>query len=141
MRFLGLDVGDKRIGVALSDPMGILASALTVIERRGDNSEFQIILDLVNEYEVACIIVGLPRLMDGSIGKQAKRVTTFVETLSGLTSVPVEMWDERLSTVAADRLLRDAGKKRDQIRASRDAAAAALILQGHLDWQKNAGWT
>ena len=136
MRTLGLDVGDKRIGVALSDPMGILASALTVIERKGDNSDFEVILGLVKEHEVGRIVVGFPRSMDGSIGKQAKKTSTFAEMLSALTDVPVEMSDERLSTSIADKLLRDIGKDRQQIKKTRDAAAAALILQWYLDAHK-----
>ena len=133
MRILGLDVGDKRIGVALSDPMGILASTLTLLERKNNNADFEAILDLVKEHEVGCVVVGFPRSMDGSIGKQAEKVNVFAEALSELTSVPVEMWDERLSTVIANKLLRDGGKNRSQIKAKRDAAAAALILQGYLD--------
>ncbi len=136
MRTLGLDVGDKRIGVALSDPMGILASALTVIERKGDNSDFEVILGLVKEHEVGRIVVGFPRSMDGSIGKQAKKTSTFAEMLSTLTDVPVGMSDERLSTSIADKLLRDVGKNRRQIKKKRDAAAAALILQWYLDAHK-----
>ena len=133
MRILGLDVGDKRIGVALSDPMGILASTLTVMERKSSDADFEAILDLVRKHEVGCIVVGLPRSMDGHIGKQAEKANAFAEALSGLTTVPVKMWDERLSTVIADKLLRDGGKNRGQIKAKRDAAAAALILQGYLD--------
>ena len=136
MRILGLDVGDKRIGVALSDPMGILASALTVIERKGDNSDFKVILGLVKEHEVGRIVVGFPRSMDGSIGKQAEKTSAFAEMLSGLTNVPIEMSDERLSTSIADKLLRDAGKNRQQIKEKGDVAAAALILQWYLDEHK-----
>ena len=136
MRILGLDVGDKRIGVALSDPMGILASALTVIERKGDDSDFEVILGLVKEHEVGRIVVGFPRSMDGSIGKQAEKTSTFAEMLSALTDVPVEMSDERLSTSIAVKLLRDVGKNRRQIKKKRDAAAAALILQWYLDAHK-----
>ena len=133
MRFLGLDVGDKRIGVALSDPMGVLASTLTVMERKDSDADFEAILDLVEKHEVGCIVVGLPRSMDGHIGRQAEKVNAFAEVLSELSPVPIEMWDERLSTVTANKLLRDGGKNRGQIKAKRDAAAAALILQGYLD--------
>ncbi|MBT9149631.1 MAG: Holliday junction resolvase RuvX [Dehalococcoidia bacterium] len=133
MRFLGLDVGDKRIGVAMSDPLGILASALTLIEGKSDSAALEAILDLVEKNEVGCVVVGLPRSMDGSVGKQAARVDAFVKELSKLTDVPIKMWDERLSTIAADRLLRDAGRDRHQIKNRRDAVAAAVILQGYLD--------
>jgi len=133
MRILSLDVGDKRIGVAMSDPMEILASALTVIERKGDGTDLKSILDMVKENEVGCIVVGLPRSMDGSIGKQAAKTNAFVEELSELTDVPIKMWDERLSTVIAERLLKDAGRDRRQMKKRRDAAAAAVILQWYLD--------
>lgn len=133
MRILGLDVGDRRIGVAMSDPMEILASALTVIERNGDGTALNSILDMVEENEVGCIVVGLPRLMDGSIGKQAAKTNAFVKELSELTDVPIRMWDETLSTVIAERLLRDAGRDRRETRKRRDAAAAAVILQWYLD--------
>ena len=133
MRILGLDVGDKRIGVAMSDPMGILASALTVIERKGDNSDFKVILGLVKEHEVGRIVVGLPQLMDGSHGEQAEKTKVFAEQLRQLTNLQIEMHDERLSTSVADQLLRDAGKNRKQRKENRDAAAAALILQWYLD--------
>ena len=137
MRILGLDVGDKRIGVAMSDPMEILASTLTVIQRKGNGSDFEAIDGLVKEYEVGCIVVGLPRLMDGRIGRQAEKTEAFAKELHELSGVPIEMWDERLSTVIADQLLRDAGTKSGQIKAKRDAAAAALILQGYLDRPRN----
>ncbi|HAZ31277.1 MAG TPA: Holliday junction resolvase RuvX [Dehalococcoidia bacterium] len=133
MRILGLDVGDRRIGVAMSDPMGILASALTVIEREGDGTDVESILDMIKENEVGCIVVGLPRSMDGSIGKQAAKTNAFVEDLAELTDVPIKMWDERLSTVIAEGLLKDAGKDRRQMKKRRDAAAAAVILQWYLD--------
>jgi putative Holliday junction resolvase len=133
MRILGLDVGDRRIGVAMSDPMGILASALTVIERKGDRANLKSILDIIKENEVGCIVVGLPRSMDGSIGKQAAKTNDFVEELSELTDVPIRMWDETLSTVTAERLLRDAGRDLRQMKKRKDAAAAAVILQWYLD--------
>ncbi|MCL0048121.1 Holliday junction resolvase RuvX [Dehalococcoidia bacterium] len=90
---------------------------------------------MVEKNEVGCIVVGLPRSMDGIIGKQAAKVDAFAKELSELTDVPIKMWDERLSTIAADRLLRDAGRDRRKIKKRGDAAAAALILQGYLDRQ------
>ena len=141
MRILGLDVGDRRIGVALSDPMGILASVLTVIERKADRSEFQVIVDLVNEHGAGKIVVGLPRSMDGTIGPQAEKTQDFARSLAELIDVPVELSDERLSTSIADKLLRDTGKSREQIKKKRDAAAAALILQWYLDEHRSNGVT
>ncbi len=133
MRMMGLDVGDKRIGVALCDPMEILASTLTVIERERDNSEFETILKLVKQHDVERVIIGLPRLMDGGLGTQSEKTLAFVEELSSLTRVPIETYDERCSSDEAEQKLRAAGKNHQQIKEMRDAAAAALILQWYID--------
>lgn len=135
MRILGLDVGDRRIGVAMSDPMEMLANTLTVIERKGDGTDLTSILNMVKENEVGCIVVGLPRSMDGSLGEQATKTNAFVEELSKLTDIPIKMWDETLSTVIAEGLLKDAGRNRRQIKKRKDAVAAAVILQWYLDRQ------
>jgi putative Holliday junction resolvase len=134
---MGLDIGEKRIGVALSDPLGIMASALTVVERRTDEAAIDEIIGLARENEVERIVVGLPRSLDGSLGRQARVVQDFVELLKSRTSIPVITWDERLSTVAAERALLEAGTKRDQRKRHRDAVAAAFILQGYLDFGKS----
>jgi len=125
-RSLGLDIGDKRIGVAVSDPQGILASPFTIINRIDDTVDVEAITSIVDQQQVKQIIVGLPRSMDGSIGKQAQKVEAFVQKLSSHTEIPVEFRDERLSTVSAKRLA-NTKKTRD------DAIAAALILQGYLE--------
>lgn len=134
---MGLDIGEKRIGVALSDPLWIMASALTVIERKTDDAAIKQILDLAGENDVERIVVGLPRSLDGSLGKQAKAVQSFVELLKGYIEVPVVTWDERLSTVAVERMMIEAGVKRDKRKKHRDSLAAAFILQGYLDWERN----
>jgi putative Holliday junction resolvase len=131
MRSLGLDIGDKRIGVALSDPQGMLASPFTIINRRDEKADVEAIIDIVSQKGVEQIIVGLPRSMDGSIGKQAEKVKAFTQGLCNHTKVPVEFRDERLSTVLANRLMREVKKTREKVR--RDAIAAALILQCYLD--------
>jgi len=133
MRVLGLDIGEKRIGAALSDPRGIIASALTVVERKSEDTAIGQIIAIAQENEVERIVVGLPRSMDGSLGKQAHTVQDFVELLTGCTELPVVTWDERLSTVAAERMLTEAGVKRDKRKERRDSLAAAFILQGYLD--------
>jgi len=135
---LGLDIGDKRIGVALSDPGGMLASPLTIINRRDERLDIGVITDIVNQHQVKQIIVGLPRSMDGSIGKQAEKVQTFTQRLCQQTEVPVEFRDERLSTVSAKHLMQDVSKKTRK-KARDDAIAAALILQGYLDEGHEAG--
>jgi len=132
-RMLGLDVGERRIGVALSDPEGILASPLMVINRTRDKADIEAILGLVRQHEVTRVVVGLPRSMDGSIGQQAERVQNFIGMLSEFLEIPLETWDERLSTLAAERLMADAGLKRGKRKEQRDALAAALVLQGYLD--------
>lgn len=134
MRILGLDVGGRRIGVALSDPLGVLANALAVIEVKPDGSELDEILTLAQEYEAGRIVIGLPRSMDGSIGEQAQKTQAFAEELAKLTDIPIELSDERLSTSMADQILRSNKKKTPrQIEQERDAVAAAFILQWYLD--------
>ena len=130
MRSLGLDIGDKWIGVALGGPQGILASPLTIINRTDDPTGIEAIVAIVNQNQVGRIIVGLPLSMDGSIGEQAEKVKAFTRELSDHTEVPVEFRDERLTTVEAKRLMHDVKKKK---RARDDAVAAAIILQNYLD--------
>jgi len=131
-RSLGLDIGDKRIGIALSDPDGILASPLTIINRREERLDIEAITNIVAQHQVKQIIVGLPRSMDGSIGKQAEKVQAFTQRLCQYTEVPVEFRDERLSTVSAKHLMQGVSKKTRK-KARDDAIAAAIILQGYLD--------
>ena len=131
MRSIGLDVGDKRIGVALSDPQGILASPLATIERQDEIADMVTITDMASESGAGIIIVGLPRSMDGSIGQQAEKVKAFVHELRRHTGLSVEYRDERLSTVSALRLTQGFKKRREK--ASVDAIAAAIILQSYLD--------
>jgi len=138
MRILGLDIGEKRIGVALSDPLGIMAGALTVIERTIDEATIKQIIDLGRENEVERIVVGMPRSLDGSLGKQAQAVQAFVDLLKEYTQLPVVAWDERLSTVAAERTLLEVGMKRDKRKKRRDSLAAAFILQGYLDRERSS---
>ncbi len=130
---MGLDVGEKWIGVALSDPSGILASPLTRIPRTGPESPEAAIRRLVSQHEVKRVVVGLPYSMDGSLGKQAERVRGFLQKLSESLEVPIETRDERLSTVAASRRMIEGGAKKGSRKERIDAAAAAFILQGHLD--------
>jgi putative Holliday junction resolvase len=132
MRSLGLDIGDKRIGVALSDPGGILASPLTVINRRDESRDIEAIIDIISQQRVGRVIVGLPHSLDGSLGEQAEKVKAFTQRLASRIQVPLEYRDERLTTVMAERLRRAAGDKKRR-KARDDAQAAALILQGYLD--------
>jgi len=119
--------------VAISDPDGILASPLTIIDRRDERLDLEAITNIVNQHQVQQIIVGLPRSMNGSIGKQAEKVQAFTQRLCQHTEVPVEFRDERLSTVSAKRLMQSVSKKKIRNKVRDDAIAAALILQGYLD--------
>jgi putative Holliday junction resolvase len=128
---MSLDIGDSRIGVALSDPLGILASPLMIINRADEPAAIKKIVDIIQEKEVAKVIAGLPLNMDGSRGNQAEKTSSFVATLSRHVAVPIEYRDERLSTINARELIQGVRKTN---RATRyDAAAAALILQSYLD--------
>ena len=130
-RVLGLDIGDSRIGVALSDPQGILASPLTIINRTEERADIEAVVALVRQNQVGRVIIGLPISMDGSQGRQAEKVKAFVTELCRHTDVPVEFRDERLSTVSAKRMVQ--GVRKTGKRTRYDAMAAALILQSYLD--------
>ncbi len=130
---MGLDVGDKRIGVALSDPLGVLASPLTVIEREGELEGIDKIVALIHHYEIKEIIIGLPLSLRGNVTEQAEKVHAFIKHLEQHTSVELKLRDERLSTVSAKRLLREARSKKSKEKVPDDAYAAAVILQSYLD--------
>jgi putative Holliday junction resolvase len=138
-RCLGLDLGDRRIGVALSDPLGIVASPLPPVERVGPRRDLQRIRSLVETHEVGRVVVGLPIRMDGTRGARAEAAQEFVERLRNLLPVPVEAWDERLSTVEAERRLVEADVKRAHRRRVVDGVAASLILQSYLDYRNSGG--
>jgi len=134
-RVLGLDVGDRRIGLALSDPGSILASPLIIIEHTSELQDIEAILKIAKEREVERIIVGLPRLMNGDIGPQAQKVQTFVEAMRSHTQTPIEYRDERLTTVTAQRLKQETSSKKKNRNLRYDAMAAAVILQDYLEEQ------
>jgi len=122
--------------VALSDPQGILASPLTIIECTDVATDIEAIINIATQYQVERIVVGLPRSMDGSLGQQVDKVEAFTQKLCNSINIPVEFRDERLTTVAAKRLLRAVSPKKTRKAKRRvrdDAVAAALILQGYLD--------
>ena len=135
MRILALDVGDRRIGVALSDPLGILASPLTTIDRSTPETEAAIgaVLALAEQHEAAEILVGIPYLMSGRIGAQARITLDFAEALAKRARIPITHADERLSSVQADRMLAQSGTLSTRDKGRTDSAAAAIILQAYLD--------
>ena len=132
MRVLGLDVGDRRIGLALSDPTGLLASPFGVVER--GPSDLADIVSVSEENEVAEIVVGLPLSMSGDSGRQAGKVRAFIRDLKSQTELPIKTVDERLSTVQAQSMLHQSERRRRGDRGQLDAAAAAIILQTYLDY-------
>ena len=133
MRILALDVGNKRIGVAVSDLLGILASPLTTIERTSDNKAIDSILEISDEQEAGEIVVGLPISLRGGYSEQTRSVAAFARKLEARSPVPVNTADERYSTVEAERLLSQSKPQRARSRGEIDAAAAAVILQTFLD--------
>lgn len=130
MRVMGLDVGDKYIGVAISDELGLTAHGLKTIKREGC---IEVLKENIKEYEVGSIIVGVPRMLNGSLGIQGEKVLKFVEDLKASLGLPTFLWDERLSTLAAERTLLEADTSRKKRRTLRDKVSAVIILQGYLD--------
>src|SRR5438552_476607 len=132
-RVLGVDLGDARTGLAISDELQMLAHPLETIESNSIETVARRIRTITSEKDIDCVVVGLPRNMDGSLGKRAEQAERFVEKLTGMINCQVVTWDERLSTVAADRALQAAGKKTRQTKNIRDQVAAQIILQSYLD--------
>lgn len=132
-RLLGFDYGSKRIGVALSDPLGITAQAHPAIRREGDRKDVALIAEMAGRLEVSGFVFGLPLHEDGNEGKMAGMVRRFADKLHEATGLPVEMWDERFTTAQAERTLIDAGVRREKRREVRDSMSAVFILQGVLD--------
>jgi len=136
-RLFGLDLGTKTIGVAVSDGMLSIASSLETIQRTKFSKDVARIIELSEANKVCALIMGLPLNMDGSEGPRAQATRAFVRNLERLTPLPVVFWDERLSTVAAERVMIEADMSRKKRAAKIDAAAAAFILQGVLDRLQN----
>ena len=133
-RIMGLDVGDKTIGVALSDPLGWTAQGLKTVRRTGIKKDLQELGEIIEEYDVKKIVVGLPKNMNGTIGPQCKKVLEFNEKLSKrFNDIEIIQWDERLTTVAAERTLIEADVGRKKRKEVIDKIAAVHILQGYLD--------
>lgn len=135
MRIMGLDVGDRRIGVAISDPEGWLAQGLVVITRTTLDRDLAAIASMIREQGVEEVVVGLPRRLDGTLGPQAEKSQAFGRALQERVGVPVVFWDERLTTAAAEKMMIAAGVKRARRKATVDMAAATLLLQSYLDYR------
>ncbi len=136
MRILGLDYGSKTVGVAVSDPLGLTAQKVETIWRKQENKlrrTLARIEELIAEYEVEKIVLGFPKNMNNTVGERAEKALEFGEMLKKRTGLKVIMWDERLTTVEADRTLIEAGVRRENRKQYLDGIAAVFILQGYLD--------
>lgn len=132
-RYIGLDVGDRTIGIAISDPFLLTAQSLMTIKRKSKIEDIEIINDIIKEKEVSKIIVGLPKNMNNTIGPQAKKVKTFVKELRKHTDLDIEYVDERLTTISATRVLIEQNVSRKKRKDVIDSVAATYILQTYLD--------
>ena len=135
MRIMGLDFGSKTVGVAISDPLFVTAQGIEIIRRKEENKLRQTlsrIEELIGEYEVSEIVLGLPKNMNDTLGERAKLTLEFREKLERRTGIPVHMWDERLTTMAADKAMMEAGIRRENRKDYVDKIAAVFILQGYL---------
>jgi len=136
MRILGLDYGSKTVGVAVSDPLGFTAQGVEIIRRKSENKMRQTLArieELIAQYQVEEIVLGLPKNMNNTLGDRAEKSLELKETLERRTGLPVVMWDERLTTAEAERTLMETGVRRENRKQFLDQMAAVLILQGYLD--------
>ena len=136
MRILGLDYGSKTVGVAISDPLGFTAQGVETIWRKQENKLRQTLARIeaiTEEYQVTEIVLGYPKNMNNTVGERAEKSLEFKEMLERRTGLPVIMWDERLTTMAADRTLEETGVHRENRKEFLDQVAAVFILQGYLD--------
>ena len=132
-RVLGLDVGSRRIGIAVSDPLGITAQGLETLERRNKRTDLAALERVIHEYEVREIVVGLPLRMSGAEGTQSEKMEVFADELRKRFRLPVHMWDERLTSAEANRLLRETELSIEKRAKAVDRMAAVLILQGWME--------
>lgn len=132
-RILGIDYGGRRVGLAVSDPLGITAQGIETIHRTSDEGLLAQLGELIDEYGVEKIVVGLPLSLDGTCGEKAQEVTRFIERLKTRLRLPVVAWDERMTTSAAYRTMHEMGRKAKRAKGKLDRIAAALILQNYLD--------
>lgn len=136
-RIIGLDIGDKTIGVAVSDLMGLTAQGVKTVKRVGKKKDIEALKEIIKERQVNKIVSGLPKNMNGTLGPQGEKVIKFCELLEEETGIKIEYWDERLSTVAAEKTLIQGNVRRENRKGVIDMVAAVIILQGYLDRQRN----
>jgi len=133
MRVLGLDIGDRTIGVAVCDPLGLTAQGINTVKRKSIVLDIEELAKICNQYDVETIVSGLPKNMNGTIGPQGEKVQRFCDVLKETLNLPVKMWDERLTTVAANRVMLEGDLSRSKRKKIVDKIAATFILQGYLD--------
>lgn len=139
---MGLDFGSKTVGVAISDPLLITAQGIEIVRRKSENKLRQTLArieELIVEYEVDEIVLGFPKNMNDTMGERVEKTLEFKEMLERRTGLTVNLWDERLTTVAADKAMIEAGIRREDRKEHVDKIAAVFILQGYLDYLKNSG--
>jgi len=139
MMYLGLDYGQKRVGVACSDEMGMFAEPINTIHYQTEGKLHEVIAQLVKERPVGAVVVGMPIRTTGEHGVEAEKVKRFVERLRGLLTCEVTTWDERFTSQEADRLLKQVNLSRDQRKSKRDQVAAKIMLQSYLDFKRMQG--
>ncbi len=137
MRIMGLDVGSRTIGIAISDELGLTAQGLKTLKRKSKEDDLREITTIIGQFEISKIVVGLPKNMNGTLGGQAENVLGWVDVLKDQTQLPVVTWDERLSTVGANRVLLEADLSRRKRKKVIDKLAAVFILQGFLDGNRS----
>jgi len=133
MKILGLDVGSKRIGMAISDALGVTAQGLSTLEIKNKENTLKELCNIVSEKEVKEVVVGLPLNMNGSHGPKAQEAARFADELKEKIKVPVKLWDERMSTMEAERVMIEAGASRNKRKKKIDKLAAQVILQSYLN--------
>jgi putative Holliday junction resolvase len=137
MRIMGLDIGSHTIGVAITDELRIAAQGLKTIRRKSKEEDLKELIKIIDQFEIAKIVVGLPRNMNGTLGKQAEMVFQWIKDLKDKLDLPVVTWDERFSTVEASRILLEADLSRRKRKKAIDKLAAAIILQGYIEKDRN----
>ena len=133
MRILGLDLGDRTIGVAVCDPLGYTAQGITTIRRKKEEADIEELKKLCTEYGVEKIVLGFPKNMNGTIGPQGEKAKAFGEKIKDILNLDIILWDERLTTVAATRAMLESNMSRSKRKIIVDKVAATFILQGYLD--------
>lgn len=132
-RILAIDFGEKRIGVAVSDPMKIIAQPLPTIESKSKKKMFRELLEIISRYDLSLIIVGMPYNLKGRIGRTGEKVEEFIGELQKKVAVPIKIWDERFTSLMAERTIHEMGKSPSRNKSKIDQISAQLILQNYLD--------